>query len=438
MPKFASVLVAVGVAAVLALGAASAGQAPPVAAPTKDVSVGELPFVRPEAQALEDFVSGVAQGLMSSDRVPGLTLVIVKNGQVLLAKGLGVTDDQARARIDPLTTKFQLGTLSGLITAIAAMQLVEEAHLLVDEDVGAALGERDREINIGDLLVGSANVDPELLRVAVGKAAGTTHDDYATEHVLRPLGMEHSALGEGGMATTAGDMSRLVLALMNGGEYGNARILRPPSVEQMLERQFTYHPALAGWSYGFAEIRRNGWRGVQRDGEHANASARLVLMPEIKAGYFVAVNGEATAHFWRALDDALFDRLFPPRSSEEGSTLQAPRPGKDEASAAAGTYQIESRAGYDILRTGSEELSVTARADGALVFAGAENAVLLPHAGGYWRSESSDVRAAMSSGRLIADTRVYRRSWRLLIYLVAGALAVLGVLAYLARRIARS
>jgi hypothetical protein len=72
---------------------------------------------------------------------------------------------------------------------------------------------------------------------------------------------------------------------------------------------------LPGAAYGFTELRRNGWRGLQHDGAERDFETRLVLVPEAKSAYFIVVEGKPGAEFWHSLDEGFFDRLFPPRNA---------------------------------------------------------------------------------------------------------------------------
>ncbi len=433
-PFLIVITAAVGLA--LGPGAALAQQLPPAAAPTENVSVNALPLVRPEGQALGDYLSGLAAGLMPGSHVPGMTIAIVKNGDVLVEKTFG---PGGHAIADPTAAQFRVGSLSGLVTAVAVMQLVERADILLNEDVGAALGEKDFHATIADLLMNRDDADPVLLGRVVEKISGEPLDAYVRDHVLGPLGMTQSVFDKAGLATTSADMSHFMLVLLNHGEYGNVRVLLPETVELMERTQFTYHLALAGWTYGFAELHRNGWRGLQRDGEAKGFQARLVLVPDAKTGYFIAIHANADAKFWRTLDDALFNRLFPPQAETAPVAVGVP-PNAADARAASGTYKIRNHSGYDMLRVGSGVVEVSVRDDGALVLSGAEDAVLLPHAGGYWYSEGFD--AAAKGGLFILGARVYERAmfWQLipLWALVLAALAALALLGWGARRIMKS
>lgn len=403
-----------------------------MAAPTSTVDVNALPLVRPEAQALEDFLSGLIGGLLPTSQVDGLSLVIVKGGDILVAKGYGSAGGNA---VKP-DTQFHLGSLSDLMTDVAVMQLVEQGHILLDEDVGAALGERDRKILVGDLLLRRTATDPKLLDTIVARVSGAPTQTYIRDHILAPLGMSHSGFDKDGFVTTSGDMGRFLLAMLSD-DAANAKLLQPVTIEQMKHMQFTHHAALAGLTYGFAEMQRNGWRGLQRDGETQGFQARLVMVPETHAAYFIVINGNTAAGFWRTLDDALFDRLFPMRETEELAASSTPAPSMNDANGAAGTYELSAREGYDFLRA-PRSLRLEAGANATLVLSDGATTVLQPHAGDFWRSDNGNVRVAVENGDVVIDTRVYKRDEMMFVYIVLGALATLGVIGFAAYMIRRA
>jgi hypothetical protein len=89
-------------------------------------------------------------------------------------------------------------------------------------------------------------------------------------------------------------------------------------------------------------MRRNGWRALQYDGEWQSSprsQARLVVVPEAKLAYFVVIDGEAGARFWRTLDDALFDRILPAHDAPASEAPPAPAPVLRDANAVAGLYE---------------------------------------------------------------------------------------------------
>ena len=76
--------------------------------------------------------------LHSSD-IAGAVVVIVKDGQVLTARGFGYADIAKRRPIDPARTLFRIGSVSKLFTWTAVMQQVEAGKLDLDRDVNAYL-----------------------------------------------------------------------------------------------------------------------------------------------------------------------------------------------------------------------------------------------------------------------------------------------------------
>jgi CubicO group peptidase (beta-lactamase class C family) len=70
--------------------------------------------------------------------VPGLSLAIIEDGRIAFARGYGVMEFGRSARVDT-TTLFQAGSISKPVFATAAMKLVEQGKLSLDEDVNAKL-----------------------------------------------------------------------------------------------------------------------------------------------------------------------------------------------------------------------------------------------------------------------------------------------------------
>jgi CubicO group peptidase (beta-lactamase class C family) len=90
----------------------------------------------PEAlakSALEGFDDFV-RGAMKSWGVPGLAIAVVKNGQVVLAKGYGLRNVEKNLPVTP-DTIFAIGSSTKAFTTMAMAMLVEEGKLAWDEPV---------------------------------------------------------------------------------------------------------------------------------------------------------------------------------------------------------------------------------------------------------------------------------------------------------------
>lgn len=266
-------------------------------------------------------------------RVPSISYALVDSDGVL-ASGQ-VTRRGAAAPTD--ASLFRVGSLTKMITAIAAMQLVAQDKLRFDGDLGDVLqvapgatlrqflshtSGLTREAGVGHYLDDSAppldetvrslaalprkvasgiyrysNAGFALVGAAVQTASGMSYADYVREHIFRPLGMTETRVG-------FGDPSRLAAAqtwafggdtpapLFNlGGESaGNvvstlgdmarfARALltgdRLPALEPMWSV-----PGDRGYGLGFAVDRLDGHRTVGHGGVVYGYASLLTALPD--------------------------------------------------------------------------------------------------------------------------------------------------------------
>ncbi len=107
--------------------------------------------------------------LMKKWNMPGGSLVVAKDGRLLLAHGYGVANRETGELVQP-THLFRLASLAKTITAVAILQLVENGRLGLDDKVLPILGEigprpevisdpRVHNITIRQLLQHSAGFD---------------------------------------------------------------------------------------------------------------------------------------------------------------------------------------------------------------------------------------------------------------------------------------
>ena len=88
--------------------------------------------------ALERLADSTMAAAMARQHVPGGVLVVVRDTAVVLARGYGVADDRG-TRVDPARTIFRVASVSKVFTATAAMRLVEQGRIALDEDVNRHL-----------------------------------------------------------------------------------------------------------------------------------------------------------------------------------------------------------------------------------------------------------------------------------------------------------
>jgi D-alanyl-D-alanine carboxypeptidase len=112
-------------------------------------------------QILDDRVKGI----MERQHIPGMAVVVIKNGQVQELKGYGVTDITTKQPVSP-DTKFAIGSNTKQFTAMAIMMLVEEGKVSLDKPISQYL----------------SNLPPQLapltLRQLLSHTSGIADDNF--------------------------------------------------------------------------------------------------------------------------------------------------------------------------------------------------------------------------------------------------------------------
>src|SRR6186713_3085766 len=92
-----------------------------------------------EKADLESWLDGMMPYSLQTGDAAGAVVVVVKDGQVLLQKGYGYADVEAKTPVDPQRTLFRVGSVAKLVTDTAVMQQVEQGKLDLDADVNRYL-----------------------------------------------------------------------------------------------------------------------------------------------------------------------------------------------------------------------------------------------------------------------------------------------------------
>src|ERR1700733_8116552 len=88
-----------------------------------------------ERADLEPWLDGFMPYAIERGDVAGGVVSVVKNGEVIFAKGYGLADVEKHQPVDAERTMFRPGSVSKLFTWTAVMQLVEQGKLDLDHDV---------------------------------------------------------------------------------------------------------------------------------------------------------------------------------------------------------------------------------------------------------------------------------------------------------------
>src|SRR5262245_39698735 len=81
-----------------------------------------------------DRVDEVVKSYLAKERIPGLSVVVLKAGNVIKAEGYGVADVEKKTPVEAATV-FHIASMSKQFTATAIMMLVERGKLALDDPV---------------------------------------------------------------------------------------------------------------------------------------------------------------------------------------------------------------------------------------------------------------------------------------------------------------
>jgi CubicO group peptidase (beta-lactamase class C family) len=215
--------------------AARAANVEPTAAPISSAEAAH-PLERAD---LEPWLDGFIPYAIERGDVAGAVVAVVKNGELLLAKGYGFADVKKGRRVDAERTMFRPGSISKLFTWTAVMQLVEQGKLDLDKDVNEYLdfkipARSDGPITLRNIMTHTPGFEEQIksliisdvkqlvpLKVYAERAtpvrifkSGTTpaysnyatalagyivervsgmpFDDYIDTHLFKPLEMSHA------------------------------------------------------------------------------------------------------------------------------------------------------------------------------------------------------------------------------------------------------
>jgi CubicO group peptidase (beta-lactamase class C family) len=426
-------------------------------AASKEMAVTPMPNTVPALTKadLEPFLDGLIPLQLQNQNIAGAVVSVVKDGQLLLAKGYGYADFAARKPIVVEETLFRPGSISKLFTAIAVMQLVEQGKLDLDRDVNDYLdfeipttypepvtlrrllthtaGFEETVKNLflprvqqmkplRDYLVAAlparvfppgkipaySNYGLSLAGYIVQRTSDERFEEYIDKHIFKPLKMQSSTFEQplpealasrmskgyivatkpaksfefvqpapaGALSTTAADISRFMLAVLQGGTLEDGRILKPETMNEMEKRQFESHPLLDGLGFVFMDYSANGQRIVGHGGDTLYFHSDMVLILNARVGMFISYNSAGLPRPGGGRDQlerAFLDRYFPDTRSPEKDV--DPAVVQKDARAVTGVYQVTLRAETTLLKIAAlfGQTAVTKNRDGIITIEDAKN-----------------------------------------------------------------
>lgn len=189
---------------------------------------------------LTAFFDGILPLQLERNDIAGASVLVMKDGDVLLQKGYGYADVKSKKAVDPASTIFRLASISKLFTWISVMQLEEQGKLNLDTDVNQYLDFPIRpafnkpitlrnlmthtagfEETLNDIIITNpkqtvslrdylivnqpmriyppgeipaySNYGVGLASYIVQRTSGEPFEQYVQEHIFVPLDMTHSS-----------------------------------------------------------------------------------------------------------------------------------------------------------------------------------------------------------------------------------------------------
>jgi CubicO group peptidase (beta-lactamase class C family) len=363
----------------------------------------------------------------------GAVVAVTKRDGLLFAKAYGRADVEAGTPFTADATLVRPGSISKLFTGIAVMQLVDQGKLDLDRNVNDYLDfsiptpEGGVPVTLRRLLTHRAGFEehaknlfskhrePEplgrwlahslpprlfptgdvaaysnygfaLAGYVVERVSGEPFAEYASRHILKPLGMTSSTFQQplplslapkmakayrtagkplgffetiaaapaGGLSATGVDMARFMRALLNRGSIERTQILGAARFDEMTSPQ---QESAAGYM-GLAFIARklNGHETIGHGGATLGFFSDLALFPGEDLGIFVSLDGMQSAGKAPQIANVIVERFLPKRVETNASAT----PLRADP-AIAGVYQSSRRADSSFLKAAAllAQLSVS-------------------------------------------------------------------------------
>jgi CubicO group peptidase (beta-lactamase class C family) len=103
------------------------------------LALGAAPAAGLHAQSsTADSLDAFIREQMARRHIAGLSLAIIQDGRIVVARGYGVADETNRVPVTPATL-FQAGSISKPVAALGALHLIEADRLSLDADVNTSL-----------------------------------------------------------------------------------------------------------------------------------------------------------------------------------------------------------------------------------------------------------------------------------------------------------
>ena len=193
-----------------------------------------------------------------------------------------------------------------------------------------------------------SNYGLSLAGYIVQVTSGKPFDQYIEDEILTPLGMNfttfrqpipaslsaYSTVGydiygyanpfeyvtqapAGSCSSSAKDMAKLMIALLNDGFYNGTQILNSTSIQLMQSPQFQPHPNLPFNGFGLYQMAPNSVRVIGHGGDLSFFHSLMALLPDEDFGFFVSFNSYDGMYAREILFNSFIQTFYPYSATPE-------------------------------------------------------------------------------------------------------------------------
>lgn len=344
-------------------------------------------------EAVEACFDGMIMTHMKDKQLPGASLSVVKDGEIIIKKGYGFADWEKRKKVDPDKTLFRIGSISKVFNWIAVMQLVEQGRLDLDRDVNEYLEEfkvpetYEQPVTLRSLMSHTPGFEERVLQLFVKDSAdmrplneilrnqmparvrppltmasysnhgtglasylvelksGKDFETYAEDHIFQPLQLENITFrqplpgnlknqmskgykyeegtnkeqsfefvpmaGVGAASASAGDMAKVMLALLNNTCLEGACLMDSITYDLMKKPVLVHAPEVNAALMGFMDLSLNNVKIFGHGGDSFWFHSIMALYPDQNFGFFLTFNSEKGNEAYLSILSRFTDQYFP-------------------------------------------------------------------------------------------------------------------------------
>lgn len=272
-------------------------------------------FVASSASAQADKVDEYIKAEMQRRNIPGLSMAVVRNGEILQAKGYGLSNVELNVAATPETI-YQSGSVGKQFTATLVMMLVEEGKLSLDDRIGKHIPDAPalwKDITVRHLLTHTSGLSNRLYR-KINLRQDYTEDELVQEIAALPLDFQP---GEKWSYSNPGYvMLGILIHKVTGKFYGDLlreKIFEPlgMTTARVIDEADIIPNRAAGYRLLDGEWKNQKWVAPKLN---TTADGALYLT------VFDLAKWDAALYSEKLLTRASFDRMWTPVKLNDGKT----------------------------------------------------------------------------------------------------------------------